>query len=103
MKKHQKELEVMRKKQQKERTSVQKNQCAAIDKLAKSQKGRDNDVVHDPDVKKTVVDQTKQWSEMMGKHRSEEWGLRRGHLVEQEATFKKLMEARQAQQMKELE
>ena len=38
---------------------------------------RDNDVVHDPDVKKTVVDQTKQWSEMMGKHRSEEWELRR--------------------------
>ena len=39
-KKHQKELEVMRKKHQKERTSVQKTQCAAIEKLAKSQKGR---------------------------------------------------------------
>ena len=38
---------------------------------------RDNDVVHDPDVKKTVVDQTKQWSDMMGKHRTEEWELRR--------------------------
>ena len=38
---------------------------------------RDNDVAHDPDVKKTVVDQTKQWSEMMGKHRNEEWELRR--------------------------
>lgn len=40
-------------------------------------KFRDNDVVHDPDVKKTVVDQTKQWSDMMGKHRTEEWELRR--------------------------
>ena len=39
-KKHQKELEVMRKKHQKERTSVQKNQCAAIEKLAKTSKGR---------------------------------------------------------------
>ena len=39
-KKHQKDLEAMRKKHQKERTSVQKNQCAAIEKLAKSQKGR---------------------------------------------------------------
>jgi len=102
-KKHQKELEVMRKKQQKERTSVQKNQCAAIEKLAKSQKGRDNDVVHDPDVKKTVVDQTKQWSEMMGKHRNEEWELRKRHLQEQEETLRKLMEARQMQQMKEIE
>jgi len=102
-KKHQKELEVMRKKHQKERTSVQKNQCAAIEKLAKTSKGRDNDVVHDPDVKKTVVDQTKQWSEMMSKHRNEEWDLRRRHLQEQEETLKKLMETRQIQQMKELE
>merc|ERR1712156_1049909 len=102
-KKHQKELEVMRKKHQKERTSVQKTQCAAIEKLAKSQKGRDNDVVHDPDVKKTVVDQTKQWSDMMGKHRTEEWELRRRHLQEQEDTLKKLMENRQIQQMKELD
>ena len=38
---------------------------------------RDNDVVHDPDAKKTFTDQTKQWSEMMGKHRNEEWEIRR--------------------------
>ena len=38
---------------------------------------RENDVVNDPDVKKTVVEQTKQWSEMMASHRSEEWKLRR--------------------------
>ena len=39
-KKHQKDLDAMRKRHQKERTSVQKNQCMAIEKLAKSQKGR---------------------------------------------------------------
>ena len=44
-KKHQKDIDTMRKKQQKERTSVQKNQCAAIEKLAKSQKGRFVDVL----------------------------------------------------------
>lgn len=34
-KKHQRELEALRKKQQKERTMVQKAQCAAIEKLVK--------------------------------------------------------------------
>ena len=38
-KKHQRELDTMRKKQQKERSGVQKNQCTAIEKLVKS-KGR---------------------------------------------------------------
>ena len=37
-KKQQKELEVMRKKQMKERLSVQKTQCSAIDKAAKGKK-----------------------------------------------------------------
>ena len=36
MKKHMKELDAMRKKHMKERTSVQKTQCAAIEKLVKS-------------------------------------------------------------------
>ena len=36
MKKHMKELDTLRKKHMKERTSVQKTQCAAIDKLVKS-------------------------------------------------------------------
>merc|ERR1719376_417701 len=70
-KKHQKELETLRKKQQKERNGVQKSQCSAIEKLVKS-KGRDNDVLNDANVKQVVVDQTKQWSDMMERHRKEE-------------------------------
>ena len=39
MKKHQKELESLRKRQQKERNLVQKSQCGAIEKIVKN-KGR---------------------------------------------------------------
>jgi len=101
-KKHQKELEAMRKRQQKERSMVQKNQCSAIEKLVKS-KGRDNDVVHDPVVKQVVVDQTKQWSDMVERHRKENWELMREHLQGQENLLKELMQALQQLQMKELD
>jgi len=101
-KKHQRELDTMRKKQQKERSGVQKNQCTAIEKLVKS-KGRDNDVVNDPVVKQVVVDQTKQWSEMVERHRKENWELMRNHLQSQEDLLKELMQAQQQVQMKELE
>lgn len=101
-KKHQKELESLRKRQQKERTLVQKNQCTAIEKLVKS-KGKDNDVVNDPAVKQVVVEQTKQWSEMMERHRKENWELMRDHLKAQEDVLRELMKAQQKMQIKELE
>ena len=64
---------------------------------------RDNDVLNDSNVKQVVVDQTKQWSEMMERHRKEEWELTRVHLQAQEEVLKKLMEGQQTHQMKELE
>ena len=63
----------------------------------------DNDVVNDPAVKSLVLDQTNQWSEMVERHRREEWQLLRSHLQAQEDVLRKLMEQQQLQQMKELE
>lgn len=54
-------------------------------------------------MKQVVVEQTKQWSDMMERHRKEEWDLARVHLQAIEEVLKKLMEAQQTQQMKELE
>lgn len=61
------------------------------------------DVVNDPLVKNVVVDQTKQWSEMVTRQRKEELDMRRQHLLVQEEILKKLMEQIQAQQIKDLE
>jgi len=40
----------------------------------------DQDVVNDPTVKGLVMEQTTQWSELMEKHRKEEWSLMKTHL-----------------------
>ena len=64
---------------------------------------RDNDVVNDPAVKQVVVEQTKQWSEMMERHRKENWELMRDHLKAQEDVLRELMKAQQKMQIKELE
>ena len=64
---------------------------------------RDNDVVNDPAVKQVVVEQTKQWSEMIERHRKENWELMKAHLQAQEEVLKKLMQAQQQLQIKELE
>ncbi|XP_042209261.1 1-phosphatidylinositol 4,5-bisphosphate phosphodiesterase-like isoform X2 [Homarus americanus] len=98
-KKQQKELESMRKKHMKERLSIQKAQCSAIEKLAKGKK----DVMDDPKIKSLVSEQMKQWSEMMEKHRKEEWEMLKEHLKSQEDILKKLMEEEQAGQIKKME
>ena len=59
--------------------------------------------MNDPAVKSLVLEQTNQWSEMVERHRREEWQLLRTHLQAQEDVLKKLMEQQQQQQMKELE
>lgn len=64
---------------------------------------RPNEAASDPTVRKIVVEQTKQWTEMMEKHRKEEWELMKAHLHAQEEILKKLMETSQQNQMKQLE
>ena len=54
-------------------------------------------------MKQVVVDQTKQWSDMVERHRKENWELMREHLQGQENLLKELMQALQQLQMKELD
>lgn len=62
-----------------------------------------NELVSDPAVRKLVAEQTVQWSDMVKRHRKEEWELVRQHLTDQQDVLKKLMEASHAAQMKQLE
>lgn len=62
-----------------------------------------NDLVSDPAVRKLVVEQTVQWSDMVERHRKEEWELMRQHLTDQQDILKRLMEASHAAQMKQME
>ncbi|XP_057321910.1 1-phosphatidylinositol 4,5-bisphosphate phosphodiesterase-like [Microplitis mediator] len=100
-KKQNKELDTLRKKHMKERQTMQKNHCAAIDKLIK---GKDKSaVMGDDNVKKLVKEQTAQWSAMMEKQRKEEWELHKVHVQAGKDEFKRVMEAVQAQQVKQLQ
>ena len=101
LKKYQKELETLKKKHQKEKSMVQKNQCVAIDKLCKA-KGKNN-LMNDSALKEVVMEQTEEYTEVVERHRKEEWELTKAHLIAQDDMLKTLMEGMQAQQMKELE
>ena len=57
----------------------------------------------DPGIKTVVTDQMQQWSDMMERHRKEEWAMLKEHLKSQEDILKKLMETEQAAQLKRLE
>ncbi|XP_018331608.1 1-phosphatidylinositol 4,5-bisphosphate phosphodiesterase isoform X2 [Agrilus planipennis] len=100
-KKQQKEFDSMKKKQMKEKLAVQKAQCTAIEKLIKG-KNKD-DLVNDQAVRKLVEEQTAQWSELMERHRKQEWEYLRNQLEEQKDLLRKHMELLQAGQMKQLE
>lgn len=64
---------------------------------------RPNEAASDPSVRRLVVEQTKQWSEMVEKQRKHEWELMKNHLHAQEEILRKLMETSQLNQMKQLE
>lgn len=100
-KKHLKELESVRKRQHKERSVIQKQQCQAIDKIVKSNKKKD--LANDPKVRELVVTQMKQWSELLDKHRREEWELMKTHINQQGDILRRLMDIAQMGQMKQLE
>ncbi|XP_049825323.1 1-phosphatidylinositol 4,5-bisphosphate phosphodiesterase isoform X2 [Aethina tumida] len=100
-KKQQKEYDALKKKQAKEKQAVQKSQCLAIEKLIKGK--NKNDLANDPAVKKLVAEQTQEWSELMGRHRKQEWEFLRNQLDDQRDLLRKHMELLQAQQVKQLE
>lgn len=99
--KQQKEVEALRKRQLKERLSVQKQQCAAIEKAIKGK--NKTELVNDPGVRQLVAEQTTQWSELLERHRREEWAAMKQQLTEQQEVLKRLMEVAQAAQLKQLE
>ena len=100
-KKQQKEYETLIKKQLKERGNIQAKQCKDMEKLAKGKKSLD--AMNDSDVLDLVKEQTKQWTELMTKHRKEEWEMLKAHIALQEEIFKKLFGTVQAQQMKDMD
>ncbi|CAH1173795.1 unnamed protein product [Phaedon cochleariae] len=100
-KKHQKEYDVLKKKQTKEKLAVQKSQCTSIDKLIKGK--NKNDLVNDPAVRKLVTEQTLEWSALMERHRKQEWEFLRTQLDDQRDVLRKHMEILQAMQLKQLE
>ncbi|KAF5282144.1 hypothetical protein FQR65_LT02841 [Abscondita terminalis] len=99
--KQQKDYDTLKKKQAKEKLSVQKAQCTAIDKLIKGK--NKNDLVNDAAVRKLVQEQTVQWTELMERHRKQEWEFLRNQLDGQRDVIRKYMEILQAGQMKKLE
>ncbi|XP_028175500.1 1-phosphatidylinositol 4,5-bisphosphate phosphodiesterase isoform X1 [Ostrinia furnacalis] len=99
--KQQKELEAMRKRHTKEKMALQKQQCAALEKMIK---GKNKDQLsNDPTFRKLVNEQSTAWSELVAKHRVEEWTSARSRLNEQRDLLKKMMETTQLAQMKQLE
>ncbi|XP_046801850.1 1-phosphatidylinositol 4,5-bisphosphate phosphodiesterase isoform X1 [Lucilia cuprina] len=100
-KKQNKELDTLKKKHTKERMAVQKTQNAAIDKLIKG-KSKD-EIRNDSAIKTAIAEQTKQWTEMIARHKKEEWDLLRQHVQDSQEAMKALMLVVQAQQIKQLE
>jgi len=101
IKKHQKELETLRKRHQKEKMAIQKSQCIAIDKICKSRKGPE--LVADAGMKCVVMEQMEQWTELVERHRREDWEMNKGHLEAQDDLLKSSMLQTQANQLKELD
>ncbi|XP_067206250.1 1-phosphatidylinositol 4,5-bisphosphate phosphodiesterase isoform X2 [Linepithema humile] len=97
LRKQQKELESLKKRHHKEKVTVQKQHCVAIEKIFKGKNKAE--LSRDPIVRRAVSEQTAQWSRLADRQRREERDLVRGHLEERRAQLCKLcMTAQSAQQ-----
>lgn len=61
------------------------------------------EVASDPTIRKLVQEQTAQWSEMVERHRKEEWKAMKQHVADQEEILKQLLTTTQASQVRQLE
>ena len=93
VKKQQKEFELNKKRHQKEKASLQKQQCLAVEKLMKIVKS--DDITNEPCIKEST--------EMVARHHDEEWGMLKRHLISQGEELKKLLLINQNAQLKQLE
>ncbi|XP_011049486.1 PREDICTED: 1-phosphatidylinositol 4,5-bisphosphate phosphodiesterase-like isoform X2 [Acromyrmex echinatior] len=97
LRKQQKELESLKKRHHKEKVTVQKQHCVAIEKIFKGKNKAE--LSRDPIVRRAVSEQTTQWSRLADRQRREERDLIRGHLEERRTQLCKLcMTAQLAQQ-----
>ena len=60
-------------------------------------------IVNDPTLKSLIAEQTKEWSELVGRHLKEEWTLLKEQLEAQQELLKITMQGAQAAQLKQLE
>ena len=65
--------------------------------------GRKEELLSDPSLKSLVAEQTKEWSELVGRHLREEWTMLKEQLETQQELLKTTMQGAQAAQMKQLE
>ncbi|CAD5118884.1 DgyrCDS7560 [Dimorphilus gyrociliatus] len=127
-----KDMENLKKKQNKERSAMQKLHCSAVDKMvavhdkektsheknldkvrkknASSEQqmeaeGRVQQVVegHMTKVRGIVADQTKEWSDMVAKQMHEEHELRKEHVAQQTSLLKVLMQVAHSAQKQEFD
>lgn len=61
------------------------------------------EIASDPAIRKLVQEQTTQWSEMVERHRKEEWKSMKQHVTDQEEILKQLLTTTQASQVRQLE
>lgn len=99
--KQQKELDAVRKKHAKERMALQKTQNGSIERLIKGKSKEE--IKNDASIRKVIQEQNAQWSEMVERHKKEEWEMLKQQISDQQETLRKLMETTQASQVKQLE
>ncbi|XP_038212511.1 1-phosphatidylinositol 4,5-bisphosphate phosphodiesterase isoform X2 [Zerene cesonia] len=100
-KKQQKDLEAMRKRHAKEKMLLQKQQCAALEKMIK---GKNKEQLSgDAAFRALVAEQAGAWGELAARHRREECAAARARLHDQRDLLRRMMEQTQLAQMKQLE
>ncbi|XP_028050806.1 1-phosphatidylinositol 4,5-bisphosphate phosphodiesterase isoform X4 [Monomorium pharaonis] len=99
LRKQQKELESLKKKHHKEKLTIQKQHCVAIEKIFKGKNKAE--LSRDPIVRRAVSEQTTQWSLLADRQRREERELVRGHLEERRTQLCKLCMTAQVAQLKQ--
>lgn len=62
-----------------------------------------DEIRSDQAIRTAITEQTNQWTEMITRHKKEEWDLLRQQVQDQQEILKKLMEQVQTSQMKQLE
>ncbi|XP_055878716.1 1-phosphatidylinositol 4,5-bisphosphate phosphodiesterase beta-4-like isoform X1 [Biomphalaria glabrata] len=133
LRKQAKDLEMLKRRHQKERSMMQRAHCTVVDKLVathdkeksateksmekklkknkdsssdlKTHEGKVLNLVSDHKLKinELVVQQTKEWSDMVVRQMTEEHELWKEHIVQQNESLAKLLEDAQKEQMAELE